>query len=348
MKKRTQVAMSLAAGYLIVKIGIAIYRHPIGAAVALAIMIVLSLCGGASALEAAHGAVSLTAIYAFVFIIAIAYNGQWLTATLGFIAILVGARVAAGLIDQLAPLVASRTLGDYHWLIHRNGWFPSPLALMALIVLAAIKALFWPSQPVNATSPKRRSPPTYDTVRSVADVLARINAGLIEQHFALTANIAEEFMTRLVAEGIYGVRQEDGWHYPAKSQGRRSRWTTTEPKPRKHVEENMAPEDEQGRRVAKLEEQVRAQNASINRLRAAGKTIIAQREEWKSRALNAEATLRRQHVTGNDRFDALRRLVARELHPDHCMEGEIEKVVRAEFFKRLWPEIERISERRRD
>jgi hypothetical protein len=252
------------------------------------------------------------------------------------------------MLNEAASLGASG-IGDYHWWIHRRGWFPSPLAIIGMIVLAAIKAQLWPSKPVNAMSGKRRSPPTYDTVRSVADVLSRINAGLIEQHFALTASVAEEFMTRLVAEGIYGVRQEDGWHYPARNQRRRSRRTATEPKPREHGEENVdepAPEDEQGRRVAKLEKQVRALNARISRLREAGKTIIAQREEWKTRALNAESTLRCHQVTGDDRFDTLRRLVARELHPDHCMGGEIEKVVRAEFFKRLWPEIERISGRR--
>jgi hypothetical protein len=82
MKKRTQVALSFAAGYLIVKIGIAIYRHPLGAAVAFTIMIMLSAFGGASALEIAHGIVSLTVIYALVFVIAAGYNEQWFAAIL--------------------------------------------------------------------------------------------------------------------------------------------------------------------------------------------------------------------------------------------------------------------------
>jgi hypothetical protein len=63
-------------------------------------------------------------------------------------------------------------------------------------------------------------------------------------------------------------------------------------------------------------------------------------------ALAAENMLRCRPVIPDERFNILRRLVARELHPDHCIGGEIEKVVRAEFFKRLWPEIEQIAGRR--
>jgi hypothetical protein len=107
--------------------------------------------------------------------------------------------------------------------------------------------------------------------------------------------------------------------------------------------------DDLGRRVGELEGDVRALRASITRLQNAGKTVIAQREEWKARALTAEqsamvltAQLANCRATRDDRFDALRRLVARELHPDHCAGGDIEKTVRAEFFKKLWPEIERL------
>ena len=111
--------------------------------------------------------------------------------------------------------------------------------------------------------------------------------------------------------------------------------------------------DELGKRVSELEGEVRALRASVSRLQNAGKTVIAQREEWKARALVAEqkatdltAQLANRRATRDDRFDALRRLVARELHPDFCDNGGIEKLIRAEFFKRLWPEIERLSEHR--
>ena len=109
--------------------------------------------------------------------------------------------------------------------------------------------------------------------------------------------------------------------------------------------------DQLGRRVGELEEEVRALMARVRGLQNAGKTVIAQREEWKARALAAEqkatdlaAQLASRGETRHDRFDALRRLVARELHPDHCASGDIEKTVRAEFFKKLWPEIERLAE----
>ena len=84
--------------------------------------------------------------------------------------------------------------------------------------------------------------------------------------------------------------------------------------------------------------------ASITRLQNAGKTVIAQREEWKARALVAElmttdltAQLADRWAKRDDRFDALRRLVARELHPDHCAGGDIEKTVRAEFSSGCGP-----------
>ena len=109
--------------------------------------------------------------------------------------------------------------------------------------------------------------------------------------------------------------------------------------------------DELGKRVGELEGEVRALRASVSRLQNAGRKVIAQREEWKARALVAEqkvtdltAQLANRRATRDDRFDALRRLVARELHPDFCDNGGIEKLIRAEFFKRLWPEIERLSE----
>jgi hypothetical protein len=77
--------------------------------------------------------------------------------------------------------------------------------------------------------------------------------------------------------------------------------------------------------------------------------VIAQREHWKSRALATEDLLeaeRNRHVGGQDRFDALRRLVAKELHPDFCKGEQFEKLMRQECFKKLWPEIERLAGRR--
>jgi hypothetical protein len=35
---------------------------------------------------------------------------------------------------------------------------------------------------------RERPPPTYEAARLVAEVLSRVNAGLIERHFALSAD----------------------------------------------------------------------------------------------------------------------------------------------------------------
>jgi hypothetical protein len=79
-----------------------------------------------------------------------------------------------------------------------------------------------------------------------------------------------------------------------------------------------------------LEAEVRVLNDWIGRLKSAGKTV----EEWKSRALDAEdqaVNFREEYgcllddwaaqSSLDDRFDKLRRLIAKELHPDFCDGG---------------------------
>ena len=45
----------------------------------------------------------------------------------------------------------------------------------------------------------QRPPPTYEDVRLVAEALSHINADLIQRHFAVSADTAQQFMERLVA-----------------------------------------------------------------------------------------------------------------------------------------------------
>lgn len=85
-----------------------------------------------------------------------------------------------------------------------------------------------------------------------------------------------------------------------------------------------------------LANEVVALHATIAQLREEGETTIAEREEWKARALAAESGI-------DGKFLSLRRLLAHELHPDHSQD-ESERIMRAEIFKRLWPEIERIAD----
>ena len=59
------------------------------------------------------------------------------------------------------------------------------------------------------------------------------------------------------------------------------------------------------------------------------------------------AQLANRRSTRDDRFQALRRLVATgTCIQTSAQSGGIEKMIRAEFFKKLWPEIERLSEHR--
>ena len=59
---------------------------------------------------------------------------------------------------------------------------------------------------------------------------------------------------------------------------------------------------------------------------------IGSRRLWLSRSFwKQNAT----GMPGQDRFDVLRRLVAKELHPDFCNGGHLEKLVRQACFKKL-------------
>jgi len=202
---------------------------------------------------------------------------------------------------------------------------------------------------------KQEHPPqTYEDVRLVADVLSRINVDLIERHFAVSADTAQQFMDRLVAERHFGSLQSDGWHYPPvrKLRLRRCRripHNFSEFKVEEDIADQPESVDDLARRVDELEREGYALRATIKRLHDAGKTVIEQREQWKARALAAEEqmeTERDRQASGQDRFDALRRIVVKELHPDACNGGQLEKLMRQECFKKVWPEIERLAEQK--
>jgi hypothetical protein len=200
---------------------------------------------------------------------------------------------------------------------------------------------------------QERPPPTYEDVRLVAEVLSRINVDLIERHFDLSSDTARQFMDRLVAEKRFGDLQPDGWHYPPVRKLRARRFRGKPITNKVTTEEGFGGQPESvedlARRIDELEREEYALRAQVKRLQDAGKTVIAEREHWKSRALAAETLLeseRDRHASGQDRFDALRRLIAKELHPDFCTGGHLEKLMRQECFKKLWPEIEDIARRR--
>jgi hypothetical protein len=196
-----------------------------------------------------------------------------------------------------------------------------------------------------------RPAPTFEDVLSVAQVLSRINAELIRKQFGVCADAAETFMARLVQENHYNQIGWDGWHYPPARERlrptRERRREDAKPKADDGMDRNLAAD--LNKQINELEGEVRALKARIERLQNAGKTVIAQREEWKQRALSAEdfsGEMLDSSAEHEKRFGTLRRLVARELHPDHCDGGDFEKMVRAEYFKRLWPAIERLAEQK--
>ena len=304
INKRSQVALAFAAGYLLLKMGIAIYRHPVGAVVIFAILTVFSVIGGASASDVVHATFSFAVIVGLIFIIGLACKGRRVAALLWFIALLIGVAILRGLTDYLAAIAAIGYLTDYHWwFARRHAWLPSPALIafyLLLVAVAIIKEKFSPPRPDD----QKREIASHPDQRSTE-----------EQKY--TAPEAK--------------REAVGSFEP-----------NTDP----------VSADQLGKGVGELEGEVRDLRASVSRLQNAGKTIIAQREEWKAQALVAEqkvtdltAQLANRRATRDDRFDALRQLVARELHPDFCDNGGIEKLIRAEFFKRLWPEIERLAER---
>jgi hypothetical protein len=131
----------------------------------------------------------------------------------------------------------------------------------------------------------QRPPPTYEDVRLVAEVLSRINVDLIERHFGVSADTANEFMERLVQERRFGDLDLDGWHYPParKLRVRRSR---AKPTSKSKTDDGTAaiepePVEDLTQRLDELEQERFALRAKVRRLQDAGKTVIGQREHWK-------------------------------------------------------------------
>ena len=109
------------------------------------------------------------------------------------------------------------------------------------------------------------------------------------------SDTAQQFMERLVAEKRFGDVQADGWHYPPirklrRHRPRRKPMAANKPKTEESIADEPEPVDLAGR-IDELEQEGHTLRARIKRLQDAGKTVIAQREHWKSRALAAEQLL---------------------------------------------------------
>jgi hypothetical protein len=105
--------------------------------------------------------------------------------------------------------------------------------------------------------------------------------------------------------------------------------------------------------------QIRDLEEANRYLRDRWRMAIAQRDEWERRAVAAEraaAELRAAAVTGGggfgqaglggtgtQKYQQLRRFIAREFHPDQVAESAADREQRAELFKILWAEVSRID-----
>jgi hypothetical protein len=90
----------------------------------------------------------------------------------------------------------------------------------------------------------------------------------------------------------------------------------------------------------------------VERLIALTLRAAQKRDAWERRALAAETQLTAVTTTLNDvrgavvtdrKFDALRRFLAREFHPDYSTGDGVNKTIKAEIFKRIWPVVEEID-----
>jgi hypothetical protein len=83
-------------------------------------------------------------------------------------------------------------------------------------------------------------------------------------------------------------------------------------------------------------------------LRQAHAAALKEVSIWKDRAGQQVLPERRRNEgpaepNSDWRFSALRRLVAKELHPDLCRTGEAEAAARNNLFQRIWPQIEMLQ-----
>jgi hypothetical protein len=104
-----------------------------------------------------------------------------------------------------------------------------------------------------------------------------------------------------------------------------------------------------GAKVAKLEKALREANAETLATRKQRDVWKQERDVWRDRARAAETRFVAQEPSGpqsmgpDGQFKRLRALLASELHPDHARTDGIERLVRGEIFKSLWPKVQDIE-----
>lgn len=201
----------------------------------------------------------------------------------------------------------------------------------------------------------------------------RINTSTLADGLGIRWSLALDYLERMARSGVVGAIEDDGWWPVARSHGqpiaRKQKPTAatkigtlqqTHQALHQSVPENAASalaahatsEHDQQQLMDKLREAARvllAERDNIQKLRDACRLLIAEREAWKRRALAAEARMLTEEAEEIDqrRFDALRRVLARELHPDYAPADLGDLSLREALFKSIWPKVEQIERKGR-
>jgi hypothetical protein len=213
--------------------------------------------------------------------------------------------------------------------------------------------------------------PSYaDAVRYVRRQ-PRINTSTLADGLGIRWSLALDYLERMERSGVVGAIQDDGWWPVARSKDppiarkpdtsdkgtrlRRGNPPAAEKlagAPGLAPPPSSTPSHDQQQMLDKLREAARvlmAERENMQKLRDACRLLIAEREAWKRRALAAEARMLTEEADEMDRqrFDALRRVLARELHPDYAPADRGDMSLREALFKSIWPKVEQIERKGR-
>jgi hypothetical protein len=205
--------------------------------------------------------------------------------------------------------------------------------------------------------------PSYsDAVRYVRRQ-PRINTSTLADGLGIRWSLALDYLERMAREGIVGAIDDHGWWPVARSNGppiarkppamaMPARDGPAPPPANTTAEKPAMSDQRQAELMDKLREAARvlmAEQENMRKLRDTCRLLIAEREAWKRRALAAEARMLTEDADAMDRqrFDALRRVLARELHPDYAPADQADVPLREALFKSIWPKVEQIERKGR-
>jgi hypothetical protein len=212
--------------------------------------------------------------------------------------------------------------------------------------------------------------PSYaDAVRYVRRQ-PRINTSALADGLGIRWSLALDYLQRMEQAGVVGTIDDHGWWPVSRPQGppavrkataAQAAMPQQSPTPEfERPQETLvagAPlgqsnDEGQQKILEKLRDAARvlmAERENMQKLRDACRLLIAEREAWKRRALAAEARMLTEEADEMDRhrFDALRRVLARELHPDYAPANCADLPLREALFKSIWPKVEQIERKGR-